>query len=308
MAEIETTEEANEAEKQTTRQEFAEYIASGSLYQKYRFTALPPRFSDVRPVGLWLYCGTCKRETTFRDRPDFARNSRLQPEADVGQSYPRGSAHNESIESRVYVVAWQCMACLREEFICWIEIDKENGYARKVGQLPEPSIRPSREVEDALGRDIELYKRAKICLTHSYGIAACAYLRRILENRITPLLESIRMTRQEDGAEAGELARIDSIIAGKIADQKIALVGDVLPDSLTVEGDNPIHLMWNELSFGIHSGNEDQCVEIATRTVPNLEYVFVELAADQRRRQAGKGFRESIRELRRQRTERERAS
>jgi hypothetical protein len=155
--------------------------------------------------------------------------------------------------------------------------------ARKIGQIPEPSIEVSTDLAEALGPDdIELYKRAKICANQSYGMAACVYLRRILEDRITPLLKIIKHNRREAGADESELERIQEIIDGEVAADKIELVGEVLPDSLKTAGDNPLSLAYGELSHGIHSRDEDACVELAHKVLPTLDHVLIELSSERR--------------------------
>jgi len=204
------------------------------------------------------------------------------------------------------VLALDCTNCKEEEITYWIQIDKDRGQARKVGQIPEPSIDVPGDLRKALGKDdIKLYKRAKICTNQSYGIAACIYLRRLLENRITPLLESILQVRREQGADEAELNRIEEITQGTIATDKINLAGEVVPESLRVEGDNSLYLAYNELSFGIHSSDENTCVELAQRVFPILDRMLIELAVEQQIRASKQPFDSSVKELRKERTKRE---
>ena len=292
------------------RDGFAQYLKDGSLYQKHPFEVFPDQFAQIVPEVLHLYCDYCKRESPFRV-PAFGK-PRLQPEADSGSDvYEAGvrtvqSAHKKDIESRAYVVVLQCAGCNFTQSTFWIQIDVDKRWARKIGQVPEPSIDVPPDVKEALGEDAALYKRARICLNISYGVAACAYLRRILENRIDPFLGIVRRTREDDGADEAELARIDEIASGKIASDKIRLAGEVLPDSLKIEGDNILLLMHEELSYGIHSGDEDWCSHRATSSLRTLNYVLVELGAEQKKREARRGVAEDVKMLRREKTERKR--
>ncbi len=68
--------------------------------------------------------------------------------------------------------------------------------------------------------------------------------------------------REDDGADEAELARIDEIARCKVASEKIRLAGEVLPNSLKMEGDNILLLLHDQLSYGIHSGDEDWCGEV----------------------------------------------
>lgn len=303
-------EELGYFEQQKVGRGFAEFLRDGSLYQKHRFEVLPDDLAQIRPEVLHLHCSDCERDSPFKI-PSF--KSKAQPEADVGRrdgfpSSTTDTAHKNDLESRVYAIALECAGCRREQYTFWVEFDKTEKWTRKVGQLPGPSIAIERDLAEALGEDVELYKRAKVCLNQSYGVAACACLRRLLENRITPLLVTIRDLRKEEGVDEAELEKLDRIIGGRVAKEKIWLAGEVLPPSLKVDGDNALYLLYDELSFGIHSGDEDECVEVAARGIPSLDYVLVELGTERRKQDARKGFQENIKRTRQAKTDREQAS
>jgi hypothetical protein len=238
----------------------------------------------------------------------------VQQEADVGniRSFPgttSETAYNKDLESRVYVIALECKGCDLEEHTFWIYVDKSKSQVRKIGQIPEPSIDVPNDLAKALGvDDLKLYKRAKICANQSYGMAACVYLRRILENRITPLLEIIKHNRREDGADESELQEIQGIIDGKVAAEKIRLIGDIMPNSLKVDGDNPLLLSYDELSYGIHSADEDACVKLAGTVLPTLDRVLIELSSEQKKRKLKTELDTNLRQLRKERTEREKGA
>lgn len=294
--------------QRAVRDGFAEFVRSGSLYQRHALEVLPDEFVQIRPEVVHLYCDLCERENPFRT-PGY-RDAKIQPEADVGRNIygdnPRKTDHDKPLESRVYTILLECTACTLFQFVCWVEFDKDKKQARKIGQVPEPSIDVPPDVAEALGADERLYRRARICLNNSYGVAACAYMRRILENRIDPFLGIIRTMREDDGADEAELARIDEIARGKVASEKIRLAGEVIPESLKMDGDNILLLLHDELSYGIHSGDENWCTEMAGRSLRALNYVLVELGAEQKRREARKGVVEDVKTFRREKTERER--
>ena len=67
----------------------------------------------------------------------------------------------------------------------------------------------------ALGTDAELFRKVKVCISQGYGLAACAYMRRVLENQINPILKLIHANRKSHGAPDTELRKIQSVITGK---------------------------------------------------------------------------------------------
>ncbi len=217
QAESPTFREVDYGKQRAVREGFAEFVKNGSLYQTHALEILPDEFAQIRPEMLHLYCADCERENPFRT-PDY-RDARIQPEADIRRNvygeHPRKTAHEKELESRAYAVMLECTACKLEQFVCWVEIDKDKRHARKIGQVPEPSIDVPPDVAGALGEDKRLYKRAKTCLNLSYGVAVCAYFRRILENRIDPLLEILRRKKEDEGADESELEEFDKIARGR---------------------------------------------------------------------------------------------
>jgi hypothetical protein len=310
MADVQTFNDISYSQQQEVRDKFAEFLKHGSLYQKHQLAVLPDQFKQIVPEVLQLYCDDCERENPFRSL-SYASRSRAQPEADVGTSsaFPGTSSetvYGKDLESRVYVIALECKGCNWYQYTFWINVDSSKCRARKVGQIPEPSIEVPNDLRRALGTDdVELYKRAKICANQSFGMAACIYLRRILENRITPLLEIIKHNRREDGADEAELQEIDEIIKGKVAEDKITLIGKILPNSLKVEGDNPLRLAYDELSYGIHSRDEGACAGLARKVLPALNHILIELSSEQRKRESKTEFDKNVKQLRKERTERE---
>lgn len=62
----------------------------------------------------------------------------------------------------------------------------------KVGQWPPLAIEPAPALADSLGKeDVELYKKALINANFSHGIAALAYFRRVVENKVNDLIDLI---------------------------------------------------------------------------------------------------------------------
>jgi hypothetical protein len=129
----------------------------------------------------------------------------------------------------------------------------------------------------------------------AFGIAACSYLRRLLENQITPLLQSVYELRKE---EDGDVRELSEILGEKVAENKIRLANKVLPSSLEVPGDNPLELIYDKLSAGLHRQSEQECMEIATEASQVLRYVIISINDEYERRRSKSRYTELIRGLR----------
>jgi len=191
-------------------------------------------------------------------------------------------------------LAYTCTGCQKTSVTYWVEVDAEQGWLWKVGQAPPWDIGIVREVELALGADAELLKKAKVCLSQSYGLGACAYLRRVFENQIDALLRGIREMRAAAGATASQLRRLDDAIASRTFDEKTKAAYREAPKSLVVDGTNPFRVLHDELSRGLHGRDEDACTATAQKIITSLEYVVVQL---RQQRAAREGFVASMRSL-----------
>lgn len=268
--------------------EFKGFVESAPLYQKHKLEQMPSFFGQISPSMLLLYCPICKREQPFR-KPvgTFRKAPGMSRPASIGSS----GRSPEGLKSQVYGVAKRCTGCDQAEFVSWIEVDVEMKWVRKVGQVPPWTKRVDKTLEKALGDDAELYRRALDCISRAYGLGACAYLRRVVEHQIDPLLRLIYDVHQEAGADEPKLEEIQRTIKGKNFDEKARLAYRVAPSTLIVEGTNPIKIIYDRFSVGLHSLDEETAVQVAGEIATALEYVVVEL---NRQRNARMQFAEKV--------------
>lgn len=291
--------ELDEETQERVRKEFKSFIESAPLYQKHNLEHLPATFSQIKPEILLLYCPVCTREQPFRDPVGvFRRVPDLSKPLTIGSgSNPVRNASissPEHLDSRVYSVAKRCTGCGREqahEFVCWVEVDAEKKWARKVGQVPPWTKRIDKTFAKALGNDAELYRRALDCISRAYGLGACAYLRRVVEHQIDPILRLILQVSEAAGADESELNEVRRTIEGKNFDEKAKLAYRVAPSSLIVEGTNPIKIIYSHFSAGVHTLDEEAALHVAAEIATALEYVVIEL---NRQKSAREKFAEKI--------------
>lgn len=144
---------------------------------------------------------------------------------------------------------------------------------QKIGQFPPFEISPESAVDKyLLDEDKENYKKALANLSISYGIGAFAYFRRIIENEIKRIIDDIS-TLDFEGAD-----RIKEALIAFETDHQMAnlinVINKFLPKSLTELGDNPIRLLYEQLSTGIHKLSDEECFEKAQMIDTILTYVI----------------------------------
>lgn len=162
-------------------------------------------------------------------------------------------------------------------YFFWVGED-QNGLFLKVGQYPplqkEPPLRLAKKLDET---DLDLYRKALTSRNNAYGLGALAYLRRVVENRMNDLLGLLyEAAKDDEGAEA-ELKKIEEVKASWRFDEKIGYAAGILPKHLKPGGVNPIDMLHDLASEGIHHRSEDECLDIFDRCKTAFEYVFREL-------------------------------
>jgi hypothetical protein len=265
-----------------SRRELETFISSQPLYTFYR-VVLPDLVNNIAPRVVRLYCGLCKEVMPFRAMADDTWFLPVE-QRHIQKRGPLAGALQEKM-SGVYEFYFRCSECDHNTLLCWIEVNYETSGIRKVGQSIAWSIEIPKELERDLGEDAKLYKKALVLLSQSYGIGACAYLRRIVENQINPLLAILLEMKQREGAAAEELEEIREAIKRKDFTSKIETAATILPSSITVEGHNPVKLIHDQLSINIHSLSDDEVMPIALRLKTAVEYAVVELNRQKKSKQ-----------------------
>ncbi len=101
--------------------------------------------------------------------------------------------------------------------------------------------------------------------------------------------------RNEEGEDVGELSEV---LNEKVAENEIRLANQVLPSSLEIRGDNPLELIYDKLSAGLHRQSEQECMEIATEASQVLRYVIISISNKYERRKSKNRYVDLIKGLR----------
>ena len=146
-------------------------------------------------------------------------------------------------------------------------------YLQKVGQSPAYDISVPNFIKKYLTKeDGENYKKALTNLSVSYGIGAYAYFRRIIENEIKRIIKDISEL-DFDGADRVREA-LNNYQRDTQMSKLINVVNKYLPRSLQELGDNPIRLLYEQLSGGIHEFSDEECINKSQSIDTLLRYVI----------------------------------
>jgi hypothetical protein len=233
-----------------------EFLEKKPLYywQKFELPEYSTQFTDLFQIE--MECHTCKRSRPFSDRRGIGH-------------VPYNSM--PKLESRIYSFLFKCDSCSSSEYAFFIEVDIENGKIRKVGQSPAWSINLDKDIDRFLEDDSEFFKKALICESQGYGIAAFSYYRRVVENSIGKILANLRSILEMEGSSSENIEQIDRALKGIVMDERIKIAKDAIPNNLRPNGMNPLAIIYDTLSAGIHRLPEEECLK-------NSEYIRVALS------------------------------
>lgn len=144
----------------------------------------------------------------------------------------------------------------------------------KFGEFPAygPPI-PSRVIS-LMGPDRELFLLGRRAENQGLGLGAFAYYRRVVENQKGRLIDEIAKVARRLGASQDTLDKFEAAKAETQFSKAVDDVKDAIPESLRIQGHNPLRLLHSALSQGLHAQSDAECLELAT----SIRVVLTELA------------------------------
>lgn len=144
----------------------------------------------------------------------------------------------------------------------------------KMGEYPfyGPSIPP--KLVSLIGPDRELFMKGVKCESQSLGIAAFSYYRRVIENQRDRIIDKIIDVLVKTGIESECYAILNGLKKQRQFKSSVEELKPYLPESLLIEGHNPLGLLHKALSIGLHELSDEECLSHAH----NIRVVLAELA------------------------------
>lgn len=279
--------------KTITDKEFGVFLRERPLYSKILVTeefepnlntySYPTDFDDK---SIKFYCEKDKDYQTFKCNNFSFGRERLRPPSInmiIEQKLPPFWDEQTKILDLTLPISGECQMCGHKIFFLLnitsdgaFDITKNllpNIFIQKVGQIPPFEIKPEKEILNYLVKeDKKNYSKALANLSISYGIGAFAYFRRIIENEIKRLIIDIIDLEENSSLELRnahskyqENHQMSSLISA---------LSEYLPDSFQVIGDNPVKLLHDQLSGGIHEFSDEICLEKAVNIDTLLRFTI----------------------------------
>lgn len=146
-----------------------------------------------------------------------------------------------------------------------------SGTAIKLGEWPAfaPYIPP--KVRTVLGSDWDMFRQGQRSEAEGLGIGAFSYYRRVVERRKDQLIGEIIKVAEKVKASTEVLDSLKA--AAKETQFNKAMQTVKVPESLLINGNNPLTLLHRAISEDLHAGTDQECLENAQA----IRHVLVEL-------------------------------
>jgi hypothetical protein len=182
-----------------------------------------------------------------------------------------------SDKAKYTFATYLCKNCSRyEKTFALIFRQKESkaGEVQKIGENPPFGPPTPPRVMKLVGEDRELFLKGRRAELRGLGVGAFAYYRRVVEEQKGRIINEV-------GKVAVKLhpsKDTEGLFARAAAEKKFGLAIDMIkaaiPESLRIDGHNPLSLLHDALSEGIHNHTDEECLNLAM----SIRVVLTELA------------------------------
>jgi hypothetical protein len=138
------------------------------------------------------------------------------------------------------------------------------GQCLKLGELPAYGPPTPPRLIHLIGPDRELFLKGRRCENKGLGIGAFVYYRRVIENQKNRILDEIIKVAGKLNAGGSTIAALEAAKEEQQFAKALDSVKNTMPQSLLINGHNPMTLLRSALSEGLHNQSDEECLGIAS--------------------------------------------
>lgn len=144
------------------------------------------------------------------------------------------------------------------------EAKRLRGLAEKIGEMPTLNVNIPARVNKLLGEDREYFFKGLRAEKQGMGIGAFGYYRRVVESQKNRIIDEIIKVCERIKADPDIVNQLNTAKTETQFTKSVGTIKNALPEVLKVGGHNPLLLLHNALSEGLHAQTDDECLELAT--------------------------------------------
>jgi len=169
---------------------------------------------------------------------------------------------------------YQCRNCKQEQKLYTIIAEEVDGGTKlnisgeiakvqKIGEFPQFRPHISNRVISLIEPDKELFNKGLSSENKGLGIGAFTYYRRVVDNQWRRLLNKIKEAAIKQEVPKEIIQLIEEAEKETQFGKAVDILRDAIPKSLYIKTHNPITLLHDTASVGLHGLTDEQCLDTA---------------------------------------------
>lgn len=156
-------------------------------------------------------------------------------------------------------------------------ISKENDISTliKLGEYPAFGPPTPRKLLDLLANNKDIYLKGRQSENQGLGIGAFAYYRRVVENHKGELITEIIKVAKRENAPMEIIGDLTAALNETQFSAAVKRIKHGIPSSLLIDGHNPLTLLHDALSEGLHAESDEVCLKMAEA----IRRILIELSS-----------------------------
>ena len=253
-----------QAETEVTYQTFSEFLQNTPPNQLAHISDLAVQKTIVKPY-ITVRWFINKPELELHCSDDLCNGVRVFRCTVVSD----GGNLSESGTNYCFYVTFQCSNCKNTLKLYSLSviidiIGESHGTCYKFGEYPPYGPPVSPKLIRLIQPDRDIFFQGRRCENQGLGIGAFTYYRRVVENQKNRILGEIVKVSEKIGVPQDKIDILLAAIEEIQFSKALRMTRDVMPQSLLIDGQNPILLLHHALSHGVHELPDEQCLELAS--------------------------------------------
>lgn len=133
----------------------------------------------------------------------------------------------------------------------------------KFGEVPAFGQPMAERVLAMLGAERAYFLKGRRAENQGMGIAAFAYYRRVVENKKAEIFEQVIRVARTVEPDPALIADLEAAKRETQFDKAVTAIKHAIPQSLLIDGHNPLKLLHSALSESLHAESDDACLASA---------------------------------------------
>jgi len=165
----------------------------------------------------------------------------------------------------LYYLCNNCGHCMKTYAVEMTSSEVEGvGEVFKYGEAPSFGAHLPSKLISLIGPERELFLKGRRAENQGLGVGAFAYYRRVIESQKIRIIEEIIKAAQRLSATKDALDELNRAKSETRFYDALQMVKHALPSGIMIQGQNPLTLLHDALSGGLHGETDEACLASAT--------------------------------------------